>query len=324
MKDHATCPHHTCSHDTDIKKITKVLVIIIIFMMVELWGHFKTHSLSLLADALHLLVDISGFIVSIVTLRIAKKPANARMTWGYQRIEVLGALLSVVLIWLAVGYLMVESFHKYLHPQEINGRVFFGIAAMGLLVNLGCVYVLHIDDYHDAQQERNLNIRATYIHVIGDVIQSVGVIVASGIIYFHPSFVLADIFCTVFFAFLVLVSTYYIVRDALCILAEAAPAGVDQNAIRQFVLSEEAVIKITDMRVWSISVNKHAIVLTILADNLLIREYESLLLKIQSYLRETHGFHSASVQIDTPKTTTDKTGFVVGGVALSQNNFGGF
>lgn len=316
MKDQAGCTHHMCSHDTDIRKITKVLAIIAIFMAVELWGHFRTHSLSLLADALHLLVDISGFIVSIVTLKISKRPADGRMTWGYQRIEVLGALLSVALIWVAVGYLMIESFHKYFHPREIDGQVFLGIAVMGFLVNLGCIYVLRFEDYHQAQHEKNLNIRAAHIHVVGDVIQSVGVIVASALIYFYPSFVLADIFCTVFFALLVLVSTYYIVRDAFHILSEAAPPHIDQGAIREFMLSEDAVVKIEDMRIWSVSTGKHVIMVSILTDHLLIREYEAMLQKLQKYLRETHGFYAANIQIDTPKTTLDRTEFTVGGPVL--------
>lgn len=318
MKDHSACTHaHTCSNDTDIRKIVKVLMIIVIFMLVELWGHFRTRSLSLLADALHLLVDISGFIVSIVTLCIAKRNETARMTWGYQRVEVLGALLSVALIWTAVGYLMVESFHKYIHPQEIDGLIFFLIAAIGLVVNLICVYVLHIGEYHHAIKEKNLNIRATYVHVIGDVVQSIGVIVASGIIYFYPTFVIADVLCTIFFAFLVLASTICIVKDALYILAEGAPAGIDQDAIRQFILKEDAVIKICELRLWSISINKHAIMLKILTDHLLIREYEELLTKISTYLKSEMQIEVVTIQIDTPQTNKDSAGFTVGGVALN-------
>lgn len=323
MKDHACCSHSACSNDTDIRKISKVLAIIVVFMAVELWGHFRSRSLSLLADALHLLVDISGLIVSIATLHIAKRGTSPRMTWGYQRVEILGAMLSVILIWAAVGYLMVESFHKYLHPREIDGKVFVGISIIGLFVNLGCIYVLHSGDYHHDVKNRNLNIRATYVHVVGDVIQSVGVILASSIIYLYPSLVIADVLCTIFFAFLVLASTYYIVRDAVYILAEGAPASVDQDLIRELVLREDAVIRITELRVWSVSVNRHAASLKILCDHILIREYEELLLRVHAHLRDTLGLESVTIQIDTPITNRDQSGLVVGGVALDPQEMAG-
>lgn len=323
MKETTCTSNHTCINSADIRKIIKVLIIIVMFMLIELWGHFRTKSLSLLADALHLLVDISGFLVSIATLYIAKRKASYKMTWGYQRIEVLGALLSVILIWVAVCYLMIESFHKYMHPAEIDGRMFLGIAIIGLFVNLGCIYVLHTQSSHGhthSHQKQNLNIRAAYVHVIGDAIQSVGVIIASTLIYFYPSFVIADVMCTVFFAFLVLISTYYIIVDALIILAEGAPKNINRGEISEFILKEDAVIKITDMRIWSIGVNKHAIVLKILVDNLLIKEYEDLLLKIRGFLETIVDTDMVTVQIDTSRTSNDKTGLVIGGMALSQTH----
>ncbi|KAI5148376.1 solute carrier family 30 (zinc transporter), member 2 [Enteropsectra breve] len=316
-KDHAHCSHHTCSHDTDIKKITRVLFIILIFMAIELWGHYKTHSLSLLADALHLLVDLSGFIVSIITLKISKRHENSKMTFGYQRAEILGALLSIVLIWAAIGYLAVESFHKYMHPTEIDGFTFFGISVMGFFVNLLCVYVLHHEEYSHDMRNKNLNMRATIVHVVGDIVQSVGVIIASGIIYFWPKLVIADVFCTLFFAILVLCTTIYILRDAIFILAEGAPAQIDQNKIREKMLSFGSVIKINTMRVWSVSVNQHAIMLNVLADRLSISEYETLMLNITNYLKKELEIAHVSVQIDTPRTNQNHSGLVVGGVNVN-------
>ncbi|KAI5170375.1 solute carrier family 30 (zinc transporter), member 2 [Pancytospora epiphaga] len=313
MKEHTPCISHTCMHDADISKIFKVSIIIFIFMIVELWGHFKTRSLSLLADSLHLLVDISGFVVSLLSLKLSKKNESSKMTWGYQRVEVLGALLSVILIWIAVFYLAVESFHKYVHPHEIDGRTFLGIAVIGLLVNLVCMYILHNGDHQHSTEKKNLNLRATYVHVIGDVIQSIGVIIASIVIYFYPKFVIADILCTLFFAGIVLWSTFYVIRDGVYILAEGAPNSVDQNAIKEFVLSEPAVIKITQMKIWSLSVNNHAIMLTILADNLLIKEYEEMLQKIRGYLTKTYKLDTINIQIDTPGTGMDNTGLVISG-----------
>lgn len=373
MKSHNNCHHHTCTNSSDIKNISKVLVIIVIFMCVELWGHFRTKSLSLLADALHLVVDISGLIVSIITLKIAKRNQTAKMPWGYQRVEILGALTSVALIWVAVGYLIIESIHKYLHPEEIDGQVFLGISIIGLIVNLSCIWVLHGGGTHihknysahtnsnhsvvnntntqstgtaviiasdiplnplannplnttllthknsnNTKHTNNLNVRATYIHLIGDVVQSLGVICASTIIYFYPKMVMADALCTVLFAILVLASTLYVVRDALLILIDAAPESINQDEIKDYVLNINTVIKIEDLKVWSISVNKYAVILKILTDHILINEYEQILKNITDYLQRIPGIDVVNVQINTPCTTKNTAGFVCGGIALNE------
>lgn len=285
-------------------------------MLIELWGHWKANGLSLLADALHLLVDIAGFLISIITLRMSKKPETSSMTFGYHRIEIIGALASVFFIWAAVGYLVTESIHKYVHPQEIDGLTFFGIAVIGLFVNIGCVFVLHSGDYHHSTPGKNLNIRATYIHVIGDIIQSIGVIIASFLIYLRPSMIIADVFCTLFFAVLVLISTIPVVRDGVHILSEGAPKEIDQEKIKSFILLDSSVIKITDLKVWSISVNKYAASIKILTDHILIKEYENLLIKITKFCREEMKIEHVNIEINTPQTSTEKSGFKVEGVNI--------
>lgn len=310
MKNHANCSQHACTADTDIRKITKVLGIIVVFMLLELWGHHRTHSLSLLADSLHLLVDISGLLVSIVTLRIAKRRETRKMTFGFQRVEIIGALISVMLIWAAVLYLVVESFHKYFHPEEIDSFTFLLIALIGLGVNIGCIFILHKDQYKHNVNDKNLNIRATYVHVLGDIIQSVGVIIASLIIYFYPKLVIADIICTLLFALLVLVSTVYILKDALRILAEGAPGDIDQNAIRNHVLQHEAVVRIEEMRLWSISVNRHAIILRLLTDHIMMGEYESIVQEIVEYVKKK-GVEFVYVQLETPNMAGNNIGLHV-------------
>lgn len=305
-----------CSHDQDIRKISIVFIIISIFFVVELWGHVRTKSLSLLADALHLLVDISGFIVSIVTLRLSKKECDQKMHFGYQRIEILGALFSVFLIWAAVTYLIMEAVHKYLHPKEIDGKIFFEIAIAGLIVNLVCMIVLHMKNHKHENERSNLNMRATYIHVIGDIIQSIGVIIASAIIFYFPQFVIADIICTVFFAVLVFFSTFSVVRDAVEILSEKAPEDVDQDEIKQKILSLNGVLKVIDLKIWSISINVYSISVKILVDHILIKEYESILKSIKSQLNGIKNVKHVNVQVDTPCTEHKAMVFEVGGAEV--------
>ncbi|ELA41787.1 cation diffusion facilitator family transporter [Vittaforma corneae ATCC 50505] len=314
--------HYFCSHDRDIKKISIVFVFICIFMIVELWGHLKTGSLSLLADSLHLLVDISGFIVSIITLRLSKRMPDNKMMFGYERTEIIGALFSVFFIWAAVIYLIAESIHKYLHPKEIDGKTFLTIAVAGLIVNVLCMLVLHHNhsDSHaqcnHIRKKQNLNMRATYVHVIGDIIQSIGVLIASVIIFFFPSAVIADVLCTVFFAGLVLFSTYFIVRDAIRILSEGAPENLNVEEIKQKILAMDRVIKIMDIKVWSVSVNKTAMSIKILIDHVSMREYESILVILKEYLSKEKTIDFVNIQIDTPLTNQESSGFEIQGLSI--------
>lgn len=315
-KNSTQCSHVTCSNDADIKKISKVLFIILMFMFLELWGHWKTNSLSLLADSLHLLVDIFGFIVSLLSLNWAKKPSSKRMTFGYHRIEIIGSLVSIGLIWAAVGYLAVESFHKYLHPSEIDGGMFFSIAVVGFFVNCVCVYVLHYDEYQHKLKHKNLNIRATYVHVVGDLIQSVGVIIAGMVTYFYPSKAIVDVICTMFFSVLVLVSTGFVLKDGIRILAEGAPTDLDIDGMRTDVLEVENVYKIVDLYAWSISMNRTAVSIKILADDLLISDYENILVEVNHIIKTKYLVDIVIIQIDTPNTFYGDKGFVVDGVVI--------
>lgn len=313
----AQCPHtHFCSHDHDIRKISAVFCLICFFLVIEIWGHLKTGSLSLLADALHLLVDIAGFVVSIFTLKLSKRGASGSMTFGYERAEVIGALFSVFFIWAAVIYLMIESFHKYLHPIEIDGEVFLKISIAGLIVNLICVCVLHYNPHSHEGRKQNLNMRATYVHVIGDIIQSVGVIVASTIIYFFKDAVIADILCTLFFAVLVLYTTFYVVRDAIRILVERTPREIDLEEIKQKILSMHKVLKVTDLRCWAISVNISCIALKVLIDSVQIEEYERILKNITEYLEIQKGINFVNVQIGTKLHEDRNGGFTVEGIPI--------
>lgn len=318
QKSKNTCKNnHFCSHDQDIRKITTVFIFICIFLTLELWGHFKTKSLSLLADALHLAVDISGFIISIFTLHLSKRPPDSRMSFGYGRAEILGALFSVFFIWAAIIYLVMESVHKYLNPNEIDGKTFLMIAAIGLMVNVICMLILHHNHHTHTGEKQNLNMRATYIHVIGDIIQSIGVLIASAIIFFFPKALIVDILCTLFFAILVMFSTIRVVIDAINILTEGVPKDVNIEEIKNKILSFKNVIKIIDIKIWSISVNRTSALINVLTNHIEIKEYTELLTVIKNYLSEEKGISLVNVQIDTPLTNQEGTGLEIEGVSIN-------
>ncbi|KAM0674132.1 hypothetical protein GVAV_002205 [Gurleya vavrai] len=295
------CHSHqkTSSTDQDIKKLYKVIVIVFFFMLLETWGHYHSNSLSLLADCIHLLVDFLGFIASIMALKWTQRNENEKMSFGYARIEILGALFSIFLIWIATAYLLVESYHKIYNPKEINANVFVTISIIGLFVNLFCLYALH-ENHERKGEHRNLNIRAAYIHVIGDLIQSIGVIIASIITCFNPKWVIVDIICTLCFSVMVIISTMYVLKDAFHILLEKCPKDVNLKKVKESLLSLENIDEILKIHAWNLNANIKAISVHVKLKE--IWKYETEMIKCKSILYDKFGFDYATIEFDTERT----------------------
>ena len=151
-------------------------------MIIEFIGGYISNSLAIMTDAAHLFSDVTGFAISIFSVTLSTVPKTKVVTYGYHRAEILGAMASILLIWLITIVLMVLAYDRIKNPTIVDAKIMFAIAGIGLLVNLIMMFVLKTDE--NEEDEENMNVRAAYIHVIGDAIQSVGVIAASVIIYF--------------------------------------------------------------------------------------------------------------------------------------------
>ena len=182
-------------------------------MIIEVIGGYISNSLAIMTDAAHLFSDVSGFAISIFSVTLATIPKTKVFTYGYHRAEILGAMASILLIWgLTIG-LGVFAYYRILDPPEVDAKIMFGVAIIGLLVNILMMCILKKDE-------------EAYIHVIGDAIQSVGVIAASVIIYFGgPEYTIADPICTYVFAVLVMGTTIPIMSESIRALMEGSPEG---------------------------------------------------------------------------------------------------
>lgn len=284
--------------DNDIKRIYNVLMLCGLFMLLEVWGHWASNTLSLLADSIHLMADLLGFVVSLFALRWTKRRPSGRMTFGYGRVEILGALFSIFLIWCAVGYLIQESYHKYRHPHQINEKIFAIISSVGFIVNIICVMLLH-ETHSGHAHNRNLNIRAAYVHVIGDLIQSTGVLIASAITYFYPTLVVVDVVCTIVFSILVLFTTGMILKDGVQILLEMAPDGISSTEVKKRLGALENVCEVVDVRLWAICASITAANATLLVEDVCVSEYEAVLRAAKQVLQDEFFFDFVTVQIET-------------------------
>ena len=197
-----------------MRKLCFVVVLCILFMSTEVVGGIKANSLAILTDAAHLLTDVAAFSISMLSLWASSWEANPRQSYGFFRIEILGALVSIQLIWLLTGILVYEAITRLIQQtnDDVDGFFMVLVAAFGLVVNIIMIVVLghdhshshshsHNHGVHDHEHghgdndeqllekpkvRRNINVQGAYLHVLGDLIQSIGVMIGGGMIWYNP------------------------------------------------------------------------------------------------------------------------------------------
>jgi cobalt-zinc-cadmium efflux system protein len=212
----------------------------------EFIGGIISNSLSLLSDALHNLSDAFALLISYMAMLIGQKESTRKNTFGYKRIEILAALLNALVLVVISVYLFYEAYHRLINPEPIHGQTMFIVALIGLLANFFSVYLLHRDSKH------NLNIKAAYIHLIGDTLSSIGVIIASILIYFFELY-WVDPLLTFLIGIFILKGTYGILRDTIKILMQASPDNVDIEEIKKTLEKHPKVENIHHIHVWMLS-----------------------------------------------------------------------
>lgn len=372
-------------------KLIIAVVLCVIFMSIEVVGGIKANSLAILTDAAHLLSDVAAFAISLFSLWAAGWESTPRQTYGFFRIEILGALVSIQLIWLLAGILVYEAIVRLIHETEdVNGFLMFLVAAFGLLVNIIMALVLghdhdhghghshghgdhghvhshdvrissdhyHAEDHSEAEhhhhdeenpnaelhhhavehshdkhqhhhhhgekhsheehhqlvedqtkplldkpkeepkqkKKRNINVQGAYLHVLGDSIQSIGVMIGGGIIWYKPEWKIVDLICTLVFSVIVLGTTIRMLRNILEVLMESTPREIDATQLEKGLLEMDEVVHIHELHIWAITVGK-----VLLACHVKISpeaNADMVLDKVVNYIRREYNISHVTVQIE--------------------------
>ncbi|KAI9478662.1 MAG: cation efflux protein [Benjaminiella poitrasii] len=291
------------------------------FFATELVAGYFANSLALMSDAFHLLSDVASFIVALVAIYLAEKPATKRHTFGFHRAEVIAALVSVLTIWVLTGFLVHEAIQRIKNPQVINAKLMCITASIGVLVNIVLAYVLgghhhghsHDEEHHSVtidnesntqtpHKETNINLRAAALHVLGDLLASIGVLISSIILIFKPKFTIVDPLCTFLFSILVLYTTYHLVQDSLAVLMEGVPGNIHPDLIEKSLLEVPGVIAVHDLHVWTLSPGKYSLTAHIKVDQS-VSSYDEVLSKGQHIVCDLFGVHHSTLQIESDNTT---------------------
>jgi cobalt-zinc-cadmium efflux system protein len=212
----------------------------------ELVGGIAANSLALIADAGHLLTDLAGIGLTLVAIWFAARPANRNRSYGLMRLEILAAVVNAMLLFAVAAYVLVEAWRRWNSPPEIEAGLMLVVAVVGLVANGVSLAVLR-----DAQRE-SLPMRGAYLEVMGDLVGSVAVIVAALVIAATGQ-VRADAIASVLIGVLILPRTWTLLKDAVDVLLEASPKGIDLGDVRAHILEAPGVADVHDLHAWTIT-----------------------------------------------------------------------
>ena len=238
---------HDHGHAASRSRLTIAIAIVATVLVVETLGAWLSGSLSLLADAGHMLSDLTGLIVALIATVVAARPATDRQTFGYRRAEVFGALVNgIILIVVAVGVTIGAIQRLAAGEAEIHSIPMLVVASIGLVANLGALLVLRPSAGH------SINMRGAYLEVLGDLIGSITVIVAA-VVIIATGFVQADAIASLVIAVLIVPRAFLLLRDVMRVLSESAPADTDVEEIRDHIRGTAGVVAVHDVHVWAIT-----------------------------------------------------------------------
>ncbi|MGD2123983.1 MAG: cation diffusion facilitator family transporter [Gemmatimonadota bacterium] len=234
------------SRRTQRRKMRWVLGITAAFMVAEVVGGILSNSLALLADAGHMFTDVGALGLSLVAMRLAQRPPSPTKTYGYVRLEILAALINGAALLFIAAFILKEAWGRFTSPPEVDGPLMMAVAVVGLGVNVAGAGLLH------GHASESLNVRGAYLHVLGDLLGSIGTI-AAGILILTTGWMLADPLISVVIALLILFGAWRLVREATDVLLEAAPRGLDVEELVEDLRTIDGLEELHDIHVWTLT-----------------------------------------------------------------------
>jgi cobalt-zinc-cadmium efflux system protein len=285
---------HSHGHNQNKKALLISFLFIFTFMIVEVIGGIVTNSLALLSDAGHMLSDAAALGLSLAAFYIGEKASDKGKTYGYKRFEILAAFINGITLLLVSLYIFWEAYHRFIDTPVVSPGMMV-IAIIGLIVNIIVAWILMRGD-----TEHNLNVRSAFLHVLGDMLGSVGAIAAGLLIYFF-NWNLADPIASVMVAILIVISGWRVTKDSIHILMEGTPKGIDMEDVKNSLAAAPGVIEVHDLHVWCITSGFTALSCHVVVGNEVNRD--TILLRLSAYLEEEFGIHHTTIQVEGKSVT---------------------
>jgi cobalt-zinc-cadmium efflux system protein len=261
------------------------------FVVVEIIAGLFANSLALLTDAAHNATDVISLALTWWALRITTKPANQDKTYGYHRAGILVALVnSSTLVLIAAG-IFYDAYRRLLAPPEVNADVLIGVGAAAVVVNLVTALLVRRGSDHD------LNLKSAYLHLMGDVLSTVGAVIA-GIIIRFTNLNWIDPLVSILIGLLILWNAWGILRESVSILMESTPADIDMDALAKDILTVRGVIGVHDLHVWSLTRSLRTLSAHIVTDDIPISQGAAVQAAVNEILAVKYGIGHATLQLE--------------------------
>jgi len=286
--------HHNHIGKSNSKNQRKVLIAAIItasYMMVEIIGGLWVNSIALVADGVHMMTDAIALGIAWWGYYMSQKPATERMTFGFQRFQILSAFVNGFTLLLIVGGIVAMAIHRLLEPQQVMGKEMFIIAVIGLLNNLLVFWILHSGD------QDNMNMRGATLHFLGDALGSVAVIIGAILIY-YTGWMPIDPILSLLMAAIIGVGAYRLTKESAHYLLEGVPAGYEIHDIKDGLESHfDYLTCVHHLHIWAIAEDQ--VMMTLHAKTDLQYINDETLSEIKQYLHDEHKVHHVTLQLET-------------------------
>ncbi len=291
-------------HGTDkVAAATKPLLIAMLitgsFTVIEFVGGILTDSLALMSDAGHMFTDTLALALSLGAMRVAMRPSSEEMTFGFLRVEIMAALVNGTTLIIVSLLIFYEAVNRLLEPPEVEAPLMLLIAVLGLAANAAGVYLLH------GKSEGNLNVRGAFLHMLGDLLSSIAVIVGALLILFF-GLTIADPLLSILIGAIILFGAWKLVTLSTSILLESVPSHLKLRDIRGALRSVEGVVEIHDLHVWTLTSGLHAMSAHVVVQDRPVSDCAGIVQKCEEILNEQFTISHTTIQLEC-KTCGENT-----------------
>lgn len=288
---HMTSGHGDIHRDASRRSLSVALVMTFTYLLVELIGGLIANSLALLADAGHLLTDAAAIGLALLAMWIAGRPASIHRTFGFQRTEILAALLNALSLWLIAAWVFFEASRRFGDTPDVQGVVTLAVGAGGLMVNLTVAWVLH------RSTRESLNVEGAFLHVLGDLMGSAAV-VTSGLLIIALGWDIADPIFGIVIGILILATSARLLWKVVHVLMEGTPAHLDLHRLCQRLEQLEGVTGVHDIHAWSITTGYEALSAHVTAEPAVLANPGPVLRRLREIASAEFGIAHVTIQLE--------------------------
>lgn len=272
-------------------RLSLSLFLTLAFVILEAGAGYFANSLALLTDAAHNLTDVIALGLSWFAVRLTAQPANAQKTYGYHRAGILVALLnSTTIVLISIG-IFYEAYLRLVSPPEVKSSILIGVGLVAVVINLVTALLVH------RGSESDLNLRSTFVHLMGDVISTVGAVIAGIFIYFTNANWL-DPLVSVLIGFLILYNAWGILRETVDILLESTPRDLDMKTMVNDITKVDGVLGVHDLHVWSLTQNLRTMSAHILTEDISVSTGAEIQSRINELVYRRYNIAHATLQLE--------------------------